>query len=192
MQKKGRETNLGWKIGRRLKLQQSRAPSTGVCLLHCQWGIEEETKEFHIQCFSSNKNNASFHTLTATMLQVCRRCQDYLAGGSFPTTLNKPQQHWKNDMMLWRSSKELSELWRSEGLKVLPRIPELWKELNQKMTLNWEASVILPSQVSLKHQLLQCLCQIQTFLCHVGLFTSICQIPDLMPDSDKTHATTIF
>jgi hypothetical protein len=28
------------------------------------------------------------------------RYQDYLAGGSFPTTLNQPQQHWKIDMML--------------------------------------------------------------------------------------------
>jgi len=51
MQKKGKETDLGWKIERRLKLQQSRAPSTGVCLLHRQWGIEEETKKFQIHQF---------------------------------------------------------------------------------------------------------------------------------------------
>jgi len=83
-----------------LKLQQSRAPSTDVCLLHCQGGIEEETKEFHIQQFLLQKNNASFNTLTLIALHDSMRWQDYLAGGSFPTTLNKPQQHWKNDMML--------------------------------------------------------------------------------------------
>jgi len=48
-------------------------------------------------------------------------------------------------MKLWIAEKfELAiKMGRIEG----STIPELWRELNQKMTLNWETSVILPSQV---------------------------------------------
>ena len=35
--------------------------------------------------------------------------QDYLAGGSFPTTLNQPQQHWKIDMMLWEFAERIEQ-----------------------------------------------------------------------------------
>jgi hypothetical protein len=49
---------------------------------------------------SPPKNNASFNTLTLIALHDSMRWQDYLAVGRFPTIHKRPQQHWKNDMML--------------------------------------------------------------------------------------------
>jgi hypothetical protein len=46
------------------------------------------------------QNNASFNTLTLIALHDSMRSQDYLAVGRFPTIHKRPQQHWKNDMML--------------------------------------------------------------------------------------------
>ena len=104
--------------------------------------------------FSSNFDNVWFHTLLFLCAAKITKLWE-----SFLTILNQPRQHWKIEMMLWGFAEELNKLWREERLKDLPGIPELWRELNQKTTLDWETSVILPSQVSLKHQLLKCLCQ---------------------------------
>jgi len=117
-----------------------------VCCTICEQSKRRQRSLRFIK-FSSNRDNAWFHTSAVAMLQVSGRCQNYQAVGRFPTILNNNHNieglTWCCEELL----KELNSLSRWERLKALPWIPKLWRELNQKMTLNWETSLILPTQV---------------------------------------------
>jgi len=146
-----REKRLTWtkKIGWRLKLQHSRTLSICVCLLHYSEESKMRQRSFRFIKFSFSWDNAWFHTSVVVVMHVSVRYQNYLAGGRFLTILKQSQKHWKIDMMLWGLLKEVNKLSWWEILKVLPRIPEQWWEMNPKMTLKWKTLHMRSSQVSL-------------------------------------------
>jgi len=150
-----------------------------------------DKRSFRFIKFSSSWDNEWFHTSAVAALHVSVCCQDYLAVGRFPTILKQQPQHWRIDMMLWGLLKELNKLERRERLKVLARIPEQWWEMNQRMNLK-VGNLTYEVQLDL---VVASIAQVPllglTSLCHLSLFTNICQIPDFLSDSVKSHATTV-
>jgi hypothetical protein len=149
MQKKGKETNLGWKIERRLKLQQSRAPSTGVCLLHRQWGIKEETKGFQIhqflfqfwQCVIPHVGSGN-----AASLRVLPRLPSYWKVSNNSHTTATTLEDW-HDVV--RSAKRIElavKIGKIEGSAMDSRIVKRWI---RRWLWRRETIVMWFSQVSL-------------------------------------------
>jgi hypothetical protein len=102
---------------------RSRIPTIGVCLVHCQWGIKDETKRFSDSSVSLPVETT--HDSTRRQWWCCMfLCATKIAWllESFYQSTNNHNNIGKIDMMLWGLSKDLNKLWRGEWLKILPII----------------------------------------------------------------------
>ena len=177
MQKKGKETDLGWKIGRRLKLQQSRAPSTGVCLLHCQWGIEEETKEFQIHQFLLQQKQCIISHIdsdSAAWFYALPRLPSYWKVSNNPQTTTTTWEDWHDVVKIAKRIELTIKMGKIEGsTRGFQNCEGSWirRWLSIEKTQSFCLAITLTAQMSLPRL---------TSFCHSSLSTNICYAPDLL------------
>jgi len=155
-----------------------------VCCTVCEQSKMRQ-KSFRFIRFSSSFDNVWFHTFCFCALP---RLPSYYEGSNNPKTTTTLEDWFK---VVWIAKKELNKLWRGERLKVLARIPEQWWEMNQRMTLKVRNLTYEVQSDLVVASIAQVPLSGLTSLCHLSLFTSIYQIPDFLPDSVKSHVTTV-